>query len=127
MFYIFGAYTYFSIMGYLANIKSARRYIKEIGTIWSFYPKHYTIPPAWMQKQLRIKKKEILKYCCFKVYMANAYLFLLFINCSIYILSGFDVPTGVILYYILIGILGVDIIIELFMMVYLDRKKKKQN
>ena len=126
MFYIFIflAYAFFSFMGYMANIKGARYFIKNVGIVWKYYPKQYTIPPFWVRKQLKIKRKEILKYCCFQVYVANGYIILLFINSLIFTLSGFNYYIGLILFYILIGILGIDNIIYLFLLVYLGKEKK---
>ena len=123
---IYLAYTVFCIMGYMSNIKGARYFIKKVGIIWKYYPKHYTLPAGWICKKLRINKKEILKYCCIQVYMAYIYLFLLFMDSLIFTLSGSDLKIGFILFYILIGIMVVDNIIFMFLLIFLGTKKKQR-
>ena len=76
--YIIGFYRYYRI--------TAKLEIEKIKTNFKFYPKHYVLPPRWIRKHFKLKKKSIPKFIMFRLYLAVAFIALIPITIIIFLL-----------------------------------------
>ena len=67
---------YVFLIGALFYRNSALTAFEDIKTKFSLYPKHYSMPPRWIRKFLRLKKKEMPKFLLYRLYGSIAVLLL---------------------------------------------------
>ena len=87
--------------------------IEEIKRNFRFYPKHYCMPPRWMRKFFNMKKREIPKYLCYRMYLYAATFLWAFISFIISLLSQFNELTMAIVGYLPLVYLFPDIVVFL--------------
>ena len=89
--------------------------IDEIKTNFRFYPKHYCMPPRWMRKFFKMKKREIPKFLCYRLYVCFAAFLWAFIGFIIAFVSQFNVVIIALVWFLPCFYLIPDIIVFLIL------------
>lgn len=113
-----------SIMAALAYKNSAIRANKDIRTNFTFYPRHYMMPPRWMRKIFSLPKKEMAKFLVCQLLFSVAHIAIGIINAAL-ILINFSVSVFVVKCLIMFQICWV--LIDAVVFLVLLRKFNKRD
>ncbi len=86
IFFIFSVYVLF----YFFYRNSTLVAIDDIRTNFKFFPKHYCLPPRMIRKHFGLKKSEIPKFLCFRLYVSLSSWVLAPISSIICVCVAFD-------------------------------------